>query len=58
MVEFVYNNAKNANIGHMPFELNYGYPLQMLYKEAVNSRFKSKSADELSTELKKLMIVY
>ena len=25
MAEFVYNNAKNANSAHMPFELKYGY---------------------------------
>ena len=25
MVEFAYNNAKNASTGHMSFELNYGY---------------------------------
>ena len=25
MAEFLYNNAKNASTGHMPFELNCGY---------------------------------
>lgn len=27
MAEFVYNNMKFANIGHIPFKLNYGYHL-------------------------------
>ena len=25
IVEFTYNNAKNANTGHTPFELNCGF---------------------------------
>ena len=41
-----------------PFELNCGYHLQMMYKEEVNSYSKSKSANKLSAELRKLMIVY
>ena len=57
MAKFMYNNAKNAIIGHMPFELNYGYYLWMSYKEEVNSRSKSKSANKLSAELKELMII-
>ena len=57
MAEFVYNNAKNASIGHMPFELNCGYHLHMSYEEEVDPRSKSKSADELSAELRELMIV-
>ena len=57
MAEFVYNNTKNASSGHTPFELNCGYHPWMSYKENVDSRSKSKSADELSIELKELMIV-
>ena len=57
MAEFAYNNAKNTSTGHTPFELNYGYYPQILYKEKVNPRFQSKLADKLSTELRKLMIV-
>ena len=57
MAEFVYNNAKNASFGHMPFELNCGYYPRIFYKEDVNPRSKSKSADELSAELRELMIV-
>ena len=57
IVEFAYNNAKNTSIGHTPFELNYSYHPQMLYKEDVNSRSQFKSADKLSVELRELMIV-
>ena len=57
MAEFVYNNAKNASSGHMPFELNCGYHPRMLYKDDVDPRSKSKSADKLLTKLRELMIV-
>ena len=57
MAEFAYNNAKNASIGHTLFELNCGYHLRMLYKEDVNSRSQSKSADKLLAELRELIIV-
>ena len=57
MAEFAYNNAKNASNGHTPFKLNCDYHSQILYKEDVNSRSQSKSADKLWAELKKLMII-
>ena len=57
MVVSVYKNAKNASNGHLPFKLNCGYHHWMLYKEKVDSRSKSKSADKLSAKLKELMIV-
>ena len=57
MAEFAYNNAKNASTGHTPFELNCGYHPRMSYEEDVDSRSQSKSADELSAELRELMIV-
>ena len=57
MAEFAYNNAKNASTGYTPFELNCGYYLRMSYKEEVDPRSKSKSADKLSAELRELMIV-
>ncbi len=38
MAEFVYNNAKNASTGHMPFKLNYGYHPRASYKEDVDPR--------------------
>ena len=57
MAQFAYNNAKNASTGHTPFELNCGYHLRMSYKDDVDPRSQSKSADELAAELKELMIV-
>ena len=56
LAEFAYNNAKNASSDHTLFELNCGYLPQKSYKEDVDSRSKSKSADKLSTELRELMI--
>ena len=57
MAEFAYNNAKNASTGHTPFELNCGFHPRMSYEEDVDPRSQSKSADELSAELRELMIV-
>ena len=57
MAEFAYNNAKNASTGHTPFELNCGFHSRMSYEEDVDPRSQSKSADELSAELRELMIV-
>ena len=45
MMEFSYNNAKNASTSHMLFELNYGYHLLILYKDEVNFHSQSKLAD-------------
>ena len=55
--KFAYNNAKNASTGHTPFELNCGYHSRISYKDDINSQSKSKSADKLSEELRKLMII-
>ena len=57
MAKFAHNNAKNASIGHTPFELNCGYHLWMSYEEDVDPHSQFKSADELLAELKELMIV-
>ncbi len=57
MAEFTYNNTKNASTVHMPFELNCGFHPSVSYKEDVNPRSQSKSADELASELKELMAI-
>ena len=57
MAEFAYNNAKNASTDHTSFDLNCGYHPWMSYKEDINPRSQSKSADELSVELRELMSV-
>ena len=58
MAEFAYNNAKNASISHMLFELNCRYYSQTYYKKDVNPRLQSKSVDKQVTKLKQLMIIY
>ena len=55
MAEFAYNNAKNASIGFTLFELNCGYYPWVSYKEDLNPRLQSKTAEELSSKLRNLM---
>ena len=57
MAEFTHKSAKNASTRHMPFELNCGYHPRISYKEKVNFRSQFKSADEISTKLRKLIVV-
>ena len=57
MVEFAYNNAKNASTGYIPFELNCGYHPCVFYKEDVDLHSKPKSADDLANNLRELMAV-
>ena len=57
MAEFAYNNAKNANTDHLPFELNCGYYPRVSFKEDTDSRSQSKIVDKLSTELQELITV-
>ena len=57
MAKFAYNNAKNASNGHLLFKLNCGYHPRISYKDDVDPRSKSKSADDLLAELRELMIV-
>ena len=57
MAEFTYNNAKNGSTGHTFFELNCGYHSRMSYKKNVDPYSESKSVDELSAELRELMII-
>ena len=51
IAEFAYNNAKNASIGHILFEFNYGYYPCISYKKDLDPRLKSKTTEELSSEL-------
>ncbi len=57
MAKFAYNNTKNTSTSHTPFELNCGYHPRAFYKQDVDPRSQSKSANELATELRKLMAV-
>ena len=55
IAEFAYNNAKNTNIGHTPFELNCGYHLCVSYKKNLDLRSKSRTKEELSSKLQELI---
>ncbi len=58
IVEFAYNNTKNASTSHKLFKFNCGYHPHVSYKKNIDLCSKSKSANELSTELQKLITVY
>ena len=57
MAKFVYNNAIKPKTGHTPFKLNCSYYLYFFFEKNTNSRSKSKLADKLFAELRKLMII-
>ncbi len=57
MAEFAYNNTKNASTGHTPFELNCGYHPRVSFKEDIHPRSRSRSANKLTKELRKLIEV-
>ncbi len=57
MAEFVYNNAKNASIGHISFKLNYNYHLGIFFDEDVDPCSRSRSANKLVEEMRELMEV-
>ena len=57
MAEFAYNNAKNASTGYTPFAFNCSYHPYISYEENIDPCSKSKSADDLANNLRKLMIV-
>ena len=57
MTEFAYNNAKNVSIGHTSFESNYGYQPCISYKKHIDPHSKSKSANELLSELQDFMLI-
>ena len=57
MVEFAYNNAKNTSIRYMSFKLNCKYHLCISDKENIDSRFRSKVADELTKKLRNFIAI-
>lgn len=48
---------KNADTGYSSYNINYGYYLCVFYKKDVDLRSKSKFADKLLVEFKKLIII-
>ena len=57
MAEFAYNNAKNASTGYTLFKFNCGYHPWVSYKEDLDPRSESKTAEELSSELRELITI-
>ena len=57
MAKFAYNNGKNSSTSHMPFKLNCSYPPRISFEKDTDPRSQSKSADELSAELRDLMTI-
>ena len=57
MVEFAYNNAKNASTGHTLFKLNCGYHLRVSFEKDVDFSSKSRSTNELAEKLRELIEV-
>ena len=55
IAEFIYNNAKNVNTGHTPFELNYSFHLRVFFEDNVKPRSRSCSTNKLVKELRELM---
>ena len=51
MVEFSYSNAKNVSTGYTSSELNIGFHSKVSYKEDVDPYSRSKTANQLATEL-------
>ena len=57
MTVFIYNNAKNVSISHMPFKFNCKYHSCVSYKENFDSYSKSKIVKELSSKLQNLIVI-
>ena len=55
IVEFAYNNDKNASTGLTLFELNCGFYLRVFFKDDVDPRSRSYFANELVKELRELI---
>ena len=58
MAEFAYNNAKNASTGHIPFKLKCNFHPQVSFKNDIDFRSRSRSANKLANELRELMNIY
>ena len=57
MAEFAYNNTKNMSTGYILFKLNCGFYPRVSYKEDVDPRSRSKTANQLATKLQTLISV-
>ena len=57
IVEFVYNNIKNASSSHTPFKLNCGYYLCIVFEEDIYSCCQLKTVKKLFSKVRELMTV-
>lgn len=57
IIQFAYNNAKNANITYTLFKLNCSYYLRNFFKKDFNSYLKSYWAKKLDNKLKTLRLI-
>ncbi len=57
ITEFVYNNAKNDSTGHTLLELNCGYHLRVSFEKNVDLHLRSRFANKLAKEMRKLIEV-
>ena len=55
IVEFAYNNVKQASMEYILFELNCKYCLHASYKENIDPCSRSKAVDKLTKELRNLI---
>ena len=51
MAKFIYNTAENASTSYTPFKLNCGYHPRVSYEEDLDPYSKSRTSEELSSEL-------
>ena len=58
MAKFPYNNSKNANMGHIPFEFHCGYYPWVIFENKCNARSRSSSANRLAVKLRELINIY
>ena len=57
MAKFIYNNVKNASIGHILFELNCGYYPKVSFKKDVNPYLRFCFANKQTKKPKELIKV-
>ncbi len=55
IAEFAYNNAKNTSTSYTLFKLNCGYHSRVFFEKDVDSHSRSRSANKLAEELRKLI---
>lgn len=58
MVEYIYKNAQNANIGYISFELNCSYHSLIFSENDVNPCLISRSAHKMAKKLRELIFIY